>query len=118
MKFKTEELEMQFASHALQERLKTMLNGLDAYILQEKIPELVVTSLVRPQDLKSDHRDGHAGDIRANNLTAPELAKILNWVHGHYWRSAENIGGWPMRSAYAHGKEESFHIHLSVDRLN
>ncbi|GEM_PF-4792842 len=117
MKFKTEELETQFASHALQDRLRRLLVELDGFMSEQLMPEMVVTSLIRPQDLKSDHRDGHAADIRAHDLKTPDLAGILNWVHEHYWRETKSVHGWPARAAYAHGEGENFHIHLTVDRL-
>ncbi len=119
MIFKKDSDKADFGSGKIKPALHRLLEGLDAFCEEKKLPELVVTSLCSPADKHetgSQHYAGEAADVRSNTLTAWQLAMMLNYVHETHWRNDENVVGRPLRAAYPEGDGANFHIHLSIDK--
>jgi hypothetical protein len=119
MIFKKELDKLDFDSGKIKPRLHRLVEGLDKFCTENKLPTLVITSLVSSVDThmnESQHYYGEAADVRANNLTAWQLAMMMNYVHENHWRKDVSNVGRPMRAAYPHGDGDNFHIHLSIDK--
>lgn len=129
MRFKTDSLKAQFAN-TIDDKLKLLLEGLDAYCINNGFPELVVTELIRlPRHASDEHAVGRAADVRAHaeshcdkcnvdsfRYTPEQLAMMRQYVETNHKRKAwYNRVGQSLSGFYPHGRGAVFHIHLSVD---
>lgn len=129
MRFKTDSLKAQFAN-TIDDKLKLLLEGLDAYCINNGFPELVVTELIRlPRHASDEHAVGRAADVRAHaeshcdkcnvdsfRYTPEQLAMMRQYVETNHKRKAwYNRVGQSLSGFYDHGRGAVFHIHLSVD---
>lgn len=129
MRFKTDSLKAQFAN-TIDDKLKLLLEGLDAYCINNGFPELVVTELIRlPRHASDEHAVGRAADVRAHaeshcdkcnvdsfRYTPEQLAMMRQYVETNHKRKAwYNRLGQSLSGFYPHGRGGVFHIHLSVD---
>jgi hypothetical protein len=113
MKYKTTMIEAQM--QVVRKRLRDFLFALDEYCDNNNLPEVVVTSLLRPDDPKSQHFRGEAADIRAHHLSAPQLASMYRFASEHFFRKELSSTGYQLRCFYPHGEGDNFHVHLSID---
>lgn len=129
MLFKTKDLEVQFQTR-IDPKLRSLLEGLDAYCVNNGFAELMITELIRPPRHASDqHADGKAADVRAHvesecgtchvgkyRYSPEELAMMRMYVETHHPRKWwSNKFGQQLSGFYPHGRGAVFHIHLSVD---
>lgn len=129
MKFKSDELKGQFAAK-IDKKLKLLLEGLDAFCINNGFPELVITELIRlPRHPSDEHAVGRAADVRAHaeshcttcetdrfRYTPEQLELMRAYVETNHKRKAwYNKVGQTLWGFYPHGKGAVFHIHLSVD---
>jgi hypothetical protein len=124
--FKDNTVKQEFESPEVDERLKTIMISLDKYCVDNNIPSLVVTDILRPDSPKSQHFSGEAFDMRlidANSdgtrtprYSLEEFAKILDFLEVNFGRKDVMASGRRARVAYAHGEGNTLHIHVSVDK--
>lgn len=129
MRFKTDDLKGQFFMK-IDNKLKLLLEGLDAFCINNKFPELIVTELIRlPRHASDEHAVGRAADVRAHaeshcdkcnvdsfRYTPEQLAMMRQYVETNHKRKAwYNRVGQSLSGFYPHGRGHAFHIHLSVD---
>lgn len=129
MKFKSDELKGQFAAK-IDKKLKLLLEGLDAFCINNGFPELVITELIRlPRHPSDEHAVGRAADVRAHaeshcttcetdrfRYTPEQLELMRAYVETNHKRKAWfNKVAQTLSGFYPHGKGAVFHIHLSVD---
>lgn len=129
MKFKTDSLKAQFAN-TIDDKLKRLLEGLDAYCVNNDFPELMVTELIRlPRHASDEHAVGRAADVRAHaeshcdkcnvdhfRYTPEQLELMRSYVETNHKRKVwYNRVGQSLSGFYPHGRGAVFHIHLSVD---
>lgn len=129
MKFKSDELKGQFAAK-IDKKLKLLLEGLDAFCINNGFPELIITELIRlPRHPSDEHAVGRAADVRAHaeshcttcetdrfRYTPEQLELMRAYVETNHKRKAWfNKVAQTLSGFYPHGKGAVFHIHLSVD---
>jgi hypothetical protein len=129
MEFKTDSLKAQFAN-SIDGKLRLLLEGLDAYCVNNGFPELIITELIRlPRHASDEHAVGRAADVRAHaeatcekcgverfRYTPEQLAMMRQYIETNHKRKAwYNKAGQGLTGFYPHGRGAVFHIHLSVD---
>ena len=129
MEFKTDSLKAQFAN-SIDGKLRLLLEGLDAYCVNNGFPELIITELIRlPRHASDEHAVGRAADVRAHveatcdkckverfRYTPEQLELLRQYVETNHKRKWwYNKVGQAIAGFYPHGKGAVFHIHLSVD---
>lgn len=119
MQFKNDEAKNQWDVTHIYPRLVMMVEGLDAFCKKNNFPEIVITDVNTPgvHGVNSDHYaiPAKAVDLRAKHLSAYQLAMMDNYMTENFPRKGMSPKGYQLRSFYAHGTAETFHIHLSCD---
>ncbi|KKL47600.1 hypothetical protein LCGC14_2333940 [marine sediment metagenome] len=100
-------------------RLKVLLYTLDGFV-QNEIGDksIVITSIMRPENLKSVHACGRGVDIRSRHFTRREGNKIVEFMQKHFLYMHNNMYLVKFCLKDERGKKESPHFHLQVDRTN